>query len=343
MKNNGYKFKLFNLLILLLVTVLAMTSCYAEVKLAFEPQSTVSFADIEENRQSEITETKPPVNESEIDNETELESIKQSELEQAESIPEFTDEPYFVLNDNQPLFTEDEITTEAYEFFSELDALERCGVTRACVGRELMPTEDRESISHVKPSGWVNVPYDFVDGRYLYNRCHLIGFQLTGENDNERNLITGTRYMNVEGMLPFENMVADYVKETNNHVMYRVTPIFKGDELVVRGVQMEAWSVEDDGEGICYNVYIYNVQPGVEIDYSTGESREAGSPPAEEEPAETKRPAGKKYILNTNSKKFHLPECSGAENMKKENREEFTGSRKTLIGDGYEPCGQCEP
>jgi len=249
------------------------------------------------------------------------------------AIPEYTGTPYYVLNNNEPAFKDDEITTEAFEFFSELDDLKRCGMTMACVGQELMPTEDRESISHVKPSGWVNVPYDFVDGRYLYNRSHLIGFQLTGENDNKLNLITGTRYFNVEGMLPFENMVADYVKETNNHVMYRVTPLYVGDELVCRGVQMEAWSVEDEGDGLCYNVYVYNVQPGVIIDYATGKSQEDT---AALEGGETGE-----YVLNTSSKKFHLPDCSGATNMKKDNRQEFEGSRGILIAQGFIPCTQC--
>lgn len=275
---------------------------------------------------------------------------KQPEKQQAEgvvgleNVPEYSGEPFCVLNDNMPQFTEEEITTEAYEFFTELDELERCGVTMACVGQELMPTEDRESISHVKPSGWVNVPYDFVDGRYLYNRCHLIGFQLTGENDNDRNLITGTRYMNVDGMLPFENMVADYVKETDNHVMYRVTPIFHGDELVARGVQMEAWSVEDKGEGLCYNVYIYNVQPGVEIDYTTGESWESGEAPKEEKTEKTDKSNEKvHYVLNTSSKKFHLPTCSGVENMNDSKKVNFQGPRSDAIAEGYEPCGQCKP
>ncbi|MBQ9942409.1 MAG: DNA/RNA non-specific endonuclease [Christensenellaceae bacterium] len=263
------------------------------------------------------------------------------------AIPGYSGEPYYVLNGNQPEFSEDEITTKAYEYFAELDDLGRCGVTMACVGKELMPTEDRESISHVKPSGWVNVPYDFVDGRYLYNRCHLIGFQLTGENDNELNLITGTRYMNVEGMLPFENMVADYVKETKNHVMYRVTPIYESDELVARGVQMEAWSVEDEGEGICFNVYIYNVQPGVVIDYATGESREGdptegSSAVAPDKDAADKEPE-REYVMNTSSKKFHLPTCSGATGMNKKNRQDYKGKRSLLIAQGYEPCGQCDP
>ena len=187
-----------------------------------------------------------------------------------QDVPAFSGETYVVIGDNRPLFDEEDITAVSYEFYSELDDLGRCGYTMACIGKDLMPTEDRESISQVKPTGWKQKQYDFVDGKSLYNRCHLIGFQLTGENANERNLITGTRYMNVDGMLPFENMVADYIKETGNHVLYRVTPIFQGDELVARGVQMEAYSVEDSGEGICFHVYVYNNQPGVTIDYATG-------------------------------------------------------------------------
>ena len=193
-----------------------------------------------------------------------------------EEVPAYSEYPYAVINDNVPLFDQEDLTLSAYEFYSELDLLGRCSYTMACIGRELMPTEDRESISHIKPTGWVQARYDFVDGKSLYNRCHLIGFQLTGENANERNLITGTRYMNTEGMLPFENMVADYIKETGNHVLYRVTPIYQGSNLLASGVQMEAKSVEDDGEGICFHVYLYNVQPGVNIDYTTGESWESG-------------------------------------------------------------------
>ena len=250
-------------------------------------------------------------------------------------IPEYSGEAYCVINGNTPFFEEADLTAGAFESFAELDELGRCGVTEACVGKELMPTADRESISHVYPSGWVNVPYSFVDGEYLYNRCHLIGFQLTGENDNEQNLITGTRYMNTEGMLPFENMVADYVKETGNHVRYRVSPIFEGDELVARGVLMEAWSVEDSGEGICFNVYCYNVQPGVIIDYATGESGiDEGFLNSGEQHS---------YVLNTGSKKFHSPDCSGATDMKAENRQDYTGSRELLIAQGFEPCGQCKP
>ena len=201
-----------------------------------------------------------------------------------------------------------------------------------------MPTEERGSIGSVKPTGWQTVKYDCVDGKYLYNRCHLIGFQLTGENANKENLITGTRSLNVDGMLPFENMVADYIKETENHVLYRVTPIFDGENLVADGVQMEALSVEDNGEAISFNVYVYNVQPGVSIDYATGESRLAGEEGTVAGSGDTAS-----YVLNTNSKKFHKPDCSNAASISAGNREDYTGDRNALLDDGYSPCGQCKP
>ena len=254
-----------------------------------------------------------------------------------EDVPAFSGAPYVELDGNQPAFSEAERTAESFETYSALDELGRCGPAFACIGQDLMPTQERESISQVRPTGWQNAEYDFVDGGYLYNRCHLIGFQLTGENANERNLITGTRYMNVEGMLPFENMVADYVKETGNHVLYRVTPVFEAEELVARGVQMEAWSVEDEGDGVCFNVYVYNNQPGVEIDYRTGESRAAGAE-SSAEPAQDET-----YILNVRSKKFHRPNCASVDSMREENRETFHGSREALIEQGYAPCGSCNP
>lgn len=192
------------------------------------------------------------------------------------SIPEFKDVPYVVLNDNKPNFDESNLTTDSFEKYSELDSFGRCGIAFANISLDTMPdeNEERESISSVEPSGWLNKKYDIVDGGYLYNRCHLIGYQLSAENANELNLITGTRYMNTEGMLPFENQIADYIKETRNHVLYRVTPIYEGNNLVASGVQLEAMSIEDNGAGICFNVYCYNVQPGITIDYSTGESKE---------------------------------------------------------------------
>lgn len=191
-----------------------------------------------------------------------------------EEIPDYSGDPYVVLNDNWPEFDAEDLTVEPFETYSRLDYLGRCGTAYANICLEIMPTEPRGDIGQVKPSGWQTVKYDCVDGKYLYNRCHLIGYQLAGENANERNLITGTRYMNVEGMLPFENMVAGYVEETGNHVLYRVTPVFEGTNLLASGVKLEAFSVEDEGEGICFNVYVYNVQPGITIDYATGESRE---------------------------------------------------------------------
>ena len=259
-----------------------------------------------------------------------------------EEVPAYSGSPYVELDGNQPGFSLEERTTDSFETYSTLDALGRCGPAYACIGQDLMPTEDRESISSVHPTGWVQAEYDFVEGGSLYNRCHLIGFQLTGENANEENLITGTRYMNVEGMLPFENMVADYIKETGNHVLYRAIPIFEGENLVASGVVMEALSVEDEGEGVCFHVYVYNVQPGVEIDYATGESWETGDSAfsalesqAEEQEAD--------YVLNTSSKKFHRPDCSSVDSMSEKNRQEYHGTREELIAQGYEPCGSCNP
>ena len=260
--------------------------------------------------------------------------IQGEETASVSAVPPFSGEPYVVLADNVPGFTKDELTSKSYETYSPLDRLGRCGVAQACVGTDLMSTEERGSIGSVKPTGWQTVKYDCVDGKYLYNRCHLIGYQLSGENANKENLITGTRYMNVDGMLPFENMVADYVKETGNHVLYRVTPIYDGDNLVAGGVQMEALSVEDGGEGICFNVYVYNCQPGVSIDYATGESQLDENAISDVEAS---------YILNRNSKKFHLPSCSGASSISEANRQEYTGSRDELLVRGYEPCGSCKP
>lgn len=190
-----------------------------------------------------------------------------------EDVPEYSGQPYVIINDNEPYFDNDDLTTQAFEKYSSLDSLGRCGVAYANIGEETMPTEKRGNIGMIKPSGWQIKKYDFIDGKYLYNRCHLIGYQLSGENANEKNLITGTRYMNTEGMLPFENQVADYVQETGNHVLYRVTPVFEGNHLVADGVLMEAMSVEDRGLDIEFNVFVYNVQPGVKIDYATGNSQ----------------------------------------------------------------------
>lgn len=255
-------------------------------------------------------------------------------------VPPFADEPYVEVNENQPDFSaEEKENTEAFESYSALDALGRCGTATANICPDLMPEEDRQSIGQVKPSGWHLVKYEGVDGGYLYNRCHLIGFQLAGENANEKNLITGTRYMNVDGMLPFENEVANYVRETENHVLYRVTPLYEGSDLVAEGVEMEAWSVEDEGEGVCFHVFVYNCQPGIAIDYATGESRLADE---ETTPAATEAGAVF-YILNTNTKKFHLPDCASVADMKPQNKKEVQESRETLLEEGYTPCKSCNP
>ena len=263
-------------------------------------------------------------------------------LDEATVIPAYSGTPFITVKDGIPSFTKEELTTVGYETYSPLDSLGRCGVVIASLGKETMPREDEErgSISHVYPSGWEQEKYDFVDGKYIYNRSHLIGWQLSAENDNERNLITGTRYMNVEGMLPFENMVADYIKETGNHVAYRVTPIFAGNNLVCHGVQIEAYSIEDEGEGICFNVFCYNVQPGVTIRYETGENFLSTETPTESD-ATAEESSEILYILNTNSKKIHKPTCGNAATITPANRKETSETLEELLDKGYTTCGNC--
>ena len=282
-------------------------------------------------------------------------------------IPAYSGTPYTEVNGNQPYFTEEELTTQSFETYSELDSLGRCGVAYANVGQDLMPTEPRGEIGAVKPTGWHLVKYDNVDGKYLYNRCHLIAYMLAAENANPQNLITGTRYLNVQGMLPFETKVCDYVKNTGNHVLYRVTPIFDGDNLLADGVLMEAYSVEDAGEGISFCVFAYNVQPGIGIDYATGDNWAEGSgtyqstvasvaeetpvPQPETDTAVQITPESSvsqesretTYVLNTNTKKFHYPTCSSVDDMKEKNKQIYPGSRDEVINMGYVPCKRCNP
>ena len=260
-----------------------------------------------------------------------LESLDGEETQIAlEDVPDYSGSPYVAINGNTPYFEQTDYTTTSFEHYSALDSLGRCGTAYACIGRDLMPTEERGRISQVKPSGWQSVQYDNVDGKNLYNRCHLIGFQLTGENANAQNLITGTRYLNVQGMLPFEDLVADYVKETDHHVLYRVTPAFEGENLVANGVLMEGQSVEDDE--VCFCVYAYNVQPGIEINYADGTSRQVADPDGE-----------MTYVLNTGTRKFHDPSCEAVSTISEGNRQEYTGSRESLIAQGYTPCKGCNP
>lgn len=292
-------------------------------------ESTLTETIIEEIYSDSISETQSFV-------ETELESLSEIVFT-LDNIPVFEGIPYVEINDNQPYFTESEIVIESFEYYSPLDELGRCGYAMSSVGIDLMPTENRGDISSVKPTAWHSVTYSIIEGGYLYNRCHLIGFQLTGENANNRNLITGTRYLNIKGMLPFENMVTEYVKDTGNHVMYRVTPIFIDDELLARGILIEGLSVEDDGKDICFNVYCFNVQPGINIDYLNGNSYLANTEETESDVLEFT------YIFNTSSHKFHCPDCSSAKTISDKNKEYFYGTRQEAIDLGYSPCGICKP
>lgn len=303
--------------------------------------------------QNEVVEAAKPIEENQAIEKPDNVTDHSSSFD-LDSVPSYSGSPYVTVNDGNPFFNESEHTTRSFEKYSPLDNLGRCGVAFANVGKDIMPTEERGSIGMIKPSGWHSIRYENVDGKYLYNRCHLIGFQLSAENANESNLITGTRYLNVEGMLPFENMVADYVKETNNHVLYRVTPIFKGENLLASGVLMEGWSVEDDGNGICFNVYCYNVQPGIKIDYATGDSEaEDGSAPYGSSAVTTPKKETNQqtqnvsptvnYIANKNSKKLHYTWCHSVDQMKESNKVYLTCTREQALSQGFSPCGNCEP
>lgn len=353
-------FKKLSALLLALVMMFSLVACGSpntDANKPNTPPTSVTTPTVDNNTQDEVTpptdvETIPDDNTGSTETTPEDEFVPSPEYKPEftlADVPEFSGKPYYVVNNNEPFFYEgDKKLTEACEEYAPLDNLGRCGVTVANVCKELMPTESRGDISSVYPSGWKlngksnNNEYDtrLVDGGRIYNRCHLIGFQLAGENANKLNLITGTRYMNVTGMLPFENMVADYVKETGNHVLLRVTPMYEGDDLVARGVLMEAWSVEDEGDGVCYNVFCYNIQPGIEINYATGENwleKDHGNNNNDNDKVK------ETYILNKNSKKFHLESCKNAESISEKNKEIYNGTREDLIKDGYDPCGVCKP
>lgn len=303
------------------------------------------------------------------------------------AVPSYADEPSVAINQDVPFFDAADKARTSFEEYASLDDLGRCGVAFALVGEETMPVEERGSIGAVRPSGWQIAKYDWVDGKYLFNRCHLIGYQLAGENANECNLITGTRYLNVEGMLPLEDQVASYVRETGNHVLYRATPMFAGNNLVASGVLLEALSVEDDGAGVSFCRWCYNVQPGVVIDYATGDNHaqesgevidvprtsgefassaasaaEAESDTSDASASSAALPASdasdvsdisdssgasdsnvRSYILNANTKRFHLPGCSAVSRMKETNKIDFEGTREQVIAQGYTPCGLCNP
>lgn len=284
--------------------------------------------------------------------EADVEDIPEVTEQELAGIPEYSGTTYTEVNDNEPFFDEEDLTTEEFEEYSELDSLGRCGTAFANISEYTQPTEERGEIGMIRPSGWHTANYgELVEGNYLYNRCHLIAFCLAGENANERNLITGTRYMNAEGMLPFEEKVNDYVDRTGNHVFYRVTPDFEGDNLVASGVLMEAESVEDEGAGICFCVYCYNVQPQIEIDYATGESarvetvetpKEASQQEESQQETATEN-SSITYVINTNTGVFHYADCNSVNQMKEKNKAYSSESRDTLISEGYRPCGNCHP
>lgn len=381
MKHNRPQKRLITQLSLWLALLLAFTGCaestvtsqdntYAIEQLATIPSELLEASEtaVSEPESGQPQENASDTQESQqVTSATDVPTGEGTSAFSLREIPAYSGTPYTEVNGNQPYFTAEELTTQSFETYSELDSLGRCGMAYANVGQDLMPTEPRGEIGAVKPSGWHLVKYDNVDGKYLYNRCHLIAYMLAAENANPQNLITGTRYLNVQGMLPFETKVCDYVKNTGNHVLYRVTPIFDGDNLLADGVLMEAYSVEDAGEGICFCVFAYNVQPGIGIDYATGDNwaessgtyQSTAASVAVETPApqpetdttvqtspELSAPQesqGITYVLNTNTKKFHYPTCSSVDDMKEKNKQIYTGSRDEVINMGYVPCKRCNP
>ena len=266
-------------------------------------------------------------------------------------LPLYDGNDYAVIQDNVPDFTEDQLVLTPYVWFSELDDLGRTGPAMACLGPETLPATARGVIGDIRPSGWHTVRYDdLIEDRYLYNRAHVIGFMLCGDNSTPENLFTGTRHLNAVGMFSYENKVLDYIAQTKNHVMYRCSPHYAGDDLVASGVQMEAYSVEDAGE-LCFNVFVFNVQPGIVIDYATGNSERAqvvsddssdrtGTQQTELQPSPS---SAVTYVLNTNTHKFHRPSCSSVKDIKSKNRKDFSGTREEAIAAGYDPCGRCHP
>lgn len=330
-------------------TVVVSATCEAEV-------SSVDTSVLETETQTETPQVTTVAPSKVVTNNPKVKVKYKSKKLKLKDIPKYkvVKAPYVRVNHNKPTFTKKEIKRKSYQKFSKLDSLGRCGVAIASIGRDIMPRTKRTSISSVYPSGWHTYRYSNVSGRYLYNRCHLIGHQLTGQNANAKNLITGTRYMNVDGMLPFEDEVANCVKYQNKHVMYRVRPMYKGKNLVASGVQMEAYSVEDKGKSCSFNVYCYNVQPGVKINYRTGTSKGKGKLSGSSSSSKktyrkkyynkkaTKGKSGT-YIISKNTKKFHYPSCYYVKRIKTYNRITYKGSRKSLINQGFSPCKGCNP
>lgn len=335
------KKSLYKIALSLLITVLMFSGCAStsveETTTEMSSDTTISTTVAEITSAETTTSTKTTTTTT-----TQAETSTKFSLD---DIPAYSGNPVVEVNGNKPYFTKSELKTKSYEYYGKLDSLGRCTTCVACIGRDLQPTEKRGEIGMIKPTGWHTVKYDNVNGKYLYNRCHLIGYQLTAENANPKNLITGTRALNVDGMLPYEDLVDDYLEMYNNHVMYRVTPVFKGKELVARGVLMEGYSVEDNGAGVCFNVYCYNNQPDIKIDYATGDSQYVGKSQSNSKSKSTKNNDTLKadYIVNTNTRKFHKPSCQHVKKMSASNKKSYKGYRDNLVKNGYSPCGTCKP
>ena len=263
------------------------------------------------------------------------EPVNESQELSFEVIPPYSDAITWVWNENKPTFSQADSLLVPGSYYKELDSLGRAGTALALLGPETLPTEPRGAIGPIEPTGWHTIRYDDrIEDHYLYNRCHLVGYQLAGDNADPRNLITGTRYFNVDGMLPLETKVASYIYNTGNHVLYRVTPIYVKNGLLAYGVQMEAQSVEDVGKGLSFNIFVYNVQPGVMIDYQTGESWADSNyviSPSNDSEGDATAFSDADYVVNTWSKKFHLPDCDAAADISSRNLELYSGSRDELI------------
>ena len=340
---NYNNLKRFLVGLLIPVLMITMTGCSGEDVDNNTLKSSQQVAEkTEENKEL------PPLNKPDV------KLDKESTIQSSDGLEKlkFKGEPYAVVNNNKPEFSKKELSLDdGYENYPNLDNLGRCKTVIAKVGPETMPTEERKGIGMIKPTGWHTIRYDnLISDKYLYNRCHLIGFQLAGENANKNNLITGTRYLNVEGMLPFEDEVANYVQSTGNHVIYKVSPIYKGNNLVSSGVQMQAYSVEDKGKGVSFNIYCFNVQPGIIIDYATGDSRESGEKISENNVTKNNSSSSsdsdynvkKEYVVNTNTGKYHDSSCKSVKSMKGKNKKLMKASKKTLESQGYKPCGNCQ-
>ena len=350
--SNVFKEKMTSKLKIIVLSVLFVLACCILPEIESDStqlDNTQVVSEIEDTENDSQTveaveyETESDVADVEVETEQDVQiaamafRMSEESLISASDIPIYAGKDYVVLNNNIPEFSTSELTPIPFEYYSDLDSLGRCGVVYACIGQDTMPIEERDGIGQVKPTGWHTVKYDIVDGKYLYNRCHLIGYQLSAENANVKNLITGTRQMNMEGMLPFENMVADYVKETNNHVMYRVTPVYEGDNLLAKGVKMEAYSIEDDGASICFNVFVYNVQDGIEINYANGDSKLIGA-------TESKPVAEKTQEVET--KPQPAPEPQPESTPQPEPTNSGTMVWKTATGSkyhSYNSCGRTNP